>query len=62
MSSLVSPTFITPPSPALKYAVPSTRKSPFICTLPSVVSVFVVIPFAIISVDVIVVICAAFHE
>ena len=32
LSVLVSPTLITPSTPALRYALPSTRKSPLICT------------------------------
>ena len=36
VSLIVSPTRISPPSPALRYAVPSTRKLPLICVSPSI--------------------------
>ena len=35
MSFSLSPTLIIPPAPALKYALPSTRKSPLMCTSSS---------------------------
>ena len=36
LSTSESPTFILPPGPALRYALPSTRISPVMCTLESI--------------------------